>query len=399
MDSSAGPDVVNPPPAAHAAREPSPPARKPTPAAELAELLRSRSGERHVVAIQDFPDPDAISSALAYRAIAAGFQIAVDIMYEGLISHPENLALVNLLDIDLLRYQDDVELDGYDAAVYVDNQGSTTRLTSRLQQAGVPALVVIDHHDPQDLLDPVFRDVRPVGAAATLLAEYLESGTFFELQRSNRRHVELATALLHGLHSETSNFISAEPPEYRAAAFLTPFADTELLGQVMCVQKSRGTMDTIEAALGRRIIRGGLSLAGVGYLRWADRDAIPQAADFLLQEENVNTAVVFGIVTSRDHRESVMGSLRTRNATLGVDAFLKQALGRDTADRFYGGGRSRAGGFEIDLGFLAGGTSEAAEKEGKWTLYERQIRRKLFEAAGVEKSKDEEKPAPADPDK
>src|SRR5690554_6110912 len=138
-----------------------------SPAKELAELLRSRSGERHVVAIQDYPDPDAISSALAYRAIASGFGIEADVMYEGLISHPENLALVNLLDIDLLCYEPSTELERYDAAVFIDNQGTTTRLTKRLQEAGVPTLAVIDHHDPQDLLDPVFRDVRPVGAAAT----------------------------------------------------------------------------------------------------------------------------------------------------------------------------------------------------------------------------------------
>ena len=36
-------------------------------------------------------------------------------------------------------------------------------------------------------------------------------------------------------------------------------------------------------------------MAGIGYLRWTDRDAIPQAAEFILNEENVHTAVVFGI--------------------------------------------------------------------------------------------------------
>ncbi len=398
MDASVTAEPRKSPPADGSGKEELHTAGDTSPAKELAELLRSRSGERHVVAIQDYPDPDAISSALAYRAIASGFGIEADVMYEGLISHPENLALVNLLDIDLLCYEPSTELERYDAAVFIDNQGTTTRLTKRLQEAGVPTLAVIDHHDPQDLLDPVFRDVRPVGAAATLLADYLASGQFCNLEQGNRGHVELATALLHGLHSETSDFIHADGPEYRAAAFLAPFADRELLEQVMCVQKSRGTMDTIEAALGRRIIRGGLSLAGVGYVRWADRDAIPQAADFLLQEENVNTAIVFGIVAAGDGREAIMGSLRTRNATLTVDAFLKKALGRDNSGRYYGGGRSRAGGFEIDLGFLAGGSDEETEREGKWMLYERQIRRRFFEAAGVDKPEDPPAAEEADPD-
>jgi nanoRNase/pAp phosphatase (c-di-AMP/oligoRNAs hydrolase) len=366
------------------------PGQRDDPAAALREILTGRSGERHVVAIQDFPDPDAISSALAYREIARSFGIDVDILYEGLISHPENLALVNLLEIDLIRFTEETPLDGYDAAVFVDNQGTTTRLTKRLREAGILTLAVIDHHDPQDLLDPVFSDVRPVGAAATQFAEYLASGEFCTLDRSNPQHVQLATALLHGLHSETTGFISADREEYAAAAFLSRFADKELLGRVLCVQKSRGTMQTIEAALGRRIIRGGLSLAGVGYVRWSDRDAIPQAADFLLKEENVNTAVVYGIVTSRDGREAIMGSLRTTNATLGVDTFLKQSLGKESSGRHYGGGRSRAGGFEIDLGFLAGGSIDQEEREAKWNLYDRQVRRKMFEAAGLEKAMGEE---------
>jgi nanoRNase/pAp phosphatase (c-di-AMP/oligoRNAs hydrolase) len=360
------------------------------PAHALRELLESRGGERHVVAIQDFPDPDAISSAMAYQEIARAFDIQADILYEGLISHPENLALVNLLEIELVRFTEETPLEHYDAAVYVDNQGTTTRLTKRLREAGVQTFAVIDHHDPQEVLDPIFSDVRPVGAAATQLAQYLASGAFLQLEQGNNTHVQIATALLHGLHSETTGFIHAGREEYEAAAFLTEFVDRDLLERVLCVQKSRGTMDTIEAALGRRVIRGGLSVAGVGYLRWADRDAIPQAADFLLKEENVHTAIVFGIVTAREGKESIMGSLRTSNATLSVDSFLKQALGKDSAGRFYGGGRSRAGGFEIDLGFLAGGSTDEEELGTKWTMYERQIRRKLFEHAGVEGRKREE---------
>ena len=72
-------------------------------AREFRNFLRLHRDERHCVALQDFPDPDAISSGLAYREIARSFGITVDIVYEGLISHPENLALVNLLEIDLTR--------------------------------------------------------------------------------------------------------------------------------------------------------------------------------------------------------------------------------------------------------------------------------------------------------
>jgi nanoRNase/pAp phosphatase (c-di-AMP/oligoRNAs hydrolase) len=67
-----------------------------------------------------------------------------------------------------------------------------------------------------------------------------------------------------------------------------------------------------------------------------DPDAIPQAADFLLTEENVHTAVVYGIVEKPCGGEAVIGSLRTSKATLNPDAFLKDALGGAEPGRCYG---------------------------------------------------------------
>ena len=53
--------------------------------------------------LQDFPDPDAISSAYTHQLISALFEIEVDIFYSGEISHQQNIALVKLLGIDLTR--------------------------------------------------------------------------------------------------------------------------------------------------------------------------------------------------------------------------------------------------------------------------------------------------------
>ena len=373
--SSAPPEAGGVPPA---------PGAPPAPVMELARLLEARRGERHVVAMQDFPDPDAISSAMAYAEMARVFGIDADIVYEGQISHPENLALVNLLEIRLIRYEKGLDLERYAAAVFVDNQGSTTHLTARLKSAGVPTLAVVDHHDPQDVLDPIFSDVRPLGAAATIFAEYLQSGAVLKLDAGNEHHVRLATALMHGLHSETDGFVRARPPEYQAAAYLSRFMDPDLLERVVCVQKSVGTLRVIEEALHNRVVAAGYSITGVGYLRWSDRDAIPQAADFLLTEENVHTTIVYGLLDAQDGREVITGSLRTNKTTLRVDRFLKDALGEDLMGRPYGGGRSRAGGFEIDVGFLTGDEDDGEQRKMKWALFDRRIRRRLFKAAGVE---------------
>jgi nanoRNase/pAp phosphatase (c-di-AMP/oligoRNAs hydrolase) len=355
----------------------------------LRAFLERHRGEAHVAVLQDFPDPDAISSALAYRTLAEPYRISVDILYEGRISHQENLALVHLLELELTRFTESLPLDRYDGAVYIDNQGTTSRLTDRLLDAGVPARAVIDHHADQGLLEAELADIRPVGAAATILVDYLHSGKIVELLPGRTDHSHLATALMHGLRTETGGLIHAGAEEFAAAAFLTRFVDTELLEKILKVQRSSGTMEVIHDALTHRATRGGYTVAGVGYVRHADRDAIPQATDFLVTEENVHTAVVYGILQGEGEREVVTGSVRTTKVTLDVDGFLKTALGSDFRGRYYGGGRSRAGGFEIPTGFLEGAL-DAEQLRLKWEAFDRQIRSRLFRAAGLALPEDAE---------
>ena len=362
---------------------------EPARARAFAEFLHRHRDEDHLVALQDFPDPDAIAAGLAYRTLAAEYGITVDMVYEGRISHQENLALVHVLEIDLTRFTDALPLDRYDGAVYIDNQGTTTRLADRLSKAGVAPLAIVDHHAPQDLIQPEFSDIRPVGAAATIFTDYLKSGEILSLDAEKEAHVGLATALMHALRSETNSFIRAGPEEFAAAAYLSRFQDPQLVEKILHVQRSRGTMEVIRIALTDRLVRGGFSIAGVGYLRTADRDAIPQATDFLLTEENVSTAIVYGILTGEGEREVVVGSVRTSRLTLDVDHFLKSALGSDARGRYYGGGRSRAGGFEIPVGFLEG-ANDTDQMKLKWDAFNQQIRNKLLKAAGLDTDEDTE---------
>jgi nanoRNase/pAp phosphatase (c-di-AMP/oligoRNAs hydrolase) len=348
-------------------------------AGELAALLDRHRGERHIIALQDYPDPDAISAALAYQMIAERFDIHADIMYEGTISHQENLALVRVLDLELIRFKEDIKLSEYDHSVFLDNQGTTSALTERLEAAGVQPLVIVDHHDPQGILHAEFTDIRPVSATATMMAEYIQGG-LVRLDVGKPESERLATALMHGLRSETEGLIRAREGDFRAAAFLSRFVADDMLRSVLRVQRSREVMEVILTALSRRTITNGYCFAGIGYIRKDDRDAIPQAADFLLTEENVHTVVVYGIVTGA--REAVIGSLRTAKLSLDVDNFLKDAFGQDQRGRFYGGGRHGAGGFEIPIGFLQAADDDQ-QQQLKWQVYHRQVERMLLNRIGA----------------
>lgn len=353
------------------------------PVQAIRSLLDKHRDEHQIVLLQDFPDPDALSSAWAYKLIATTYDIECDIYYAGTLSHQENIALVRLTNLPARRWtlanHEGPDLSQYQGVVLIDTQGTTSQLFPHVKEAGIPLVLVVDHHAPQARLDAEYVDLRPhIRATATIMTQYLQRG-LLTLDRSNTKHTKCATALMHGLRADTNQLMHAAEDDFMAAAYLSRFYDGQLLSAVLQASRSKRVMDVIERSLRNRKVQNNVSIAGVGYLRYEDRDAIPQAADFLATEENVHTAVVYGIVHDEDEEvEVVIGSLRTSKITLDPDEFLKEAFGQDSEGRFFGGGRSMAGGFEIPVGFLSGFYENSDYNRLKWEVFDTQIKQKLW---------------------
>ncbi len=348
---------------------------------EFVALLEKERGNRHLIVLHDYPDPDAIASGYAHQLICTGFDIQADILHSGQISHQQNIALARALGADLIKFEGELDLSQYSGAVFVDHQGNTVKkIIELLQEAGVPVLMVIDHHEYQDLIEPVFQDIRRTGSNATIYTQYLEELNF--LDASQKEHVLAATALMHGILTDTGGFVKANEDDFHAAAYLSKFRDAEVLNLVMNQARSKHVMEIIQRALGNRVLVESFSLAGLGYLRAEDRDAIPEVTDFLLTEENVHTAIAYGIVRDSEQEEFLIGSLRTGKFTLDPDDFIKSVFGTDSEGNFFGGGKVSAGGFSIPVGFLAGELHDGFD-ELKWQVFSERIKQKVFEKIGV----------------
>ena len=297
--------------------------------------------------------------------------------------HQENIALVKLTGLPLQRWTLETvktkDLSVFQGCAFIDNQGTTCCLTEFILAAGVPIASVIDHHNLQGEMNAEFIDLRPqIRATATIFAEYLQAGLLV-LDSSVSLHIKCATALMHGLRSDPIALRQAQEEDFLAAAYLSRFYDPQLLNAVLQSSRSKWVMDAIERSLKHRTVQNNFSIAGIGYLRYDDRDSIPQAADFLVTEENVHTAVVYAIVHDKDEEiEVVIGSLRTNKLTLDPDEFIKEAFGQDAQGRFFGGGRSQAGGFEIPVGFLSAGNENSDYARLKWEVFDAQIKQKLL---------------------
>jgi nanoRNase/pAp phosphatase (c-di-AMP/oligoRNAs hydrolase) len=235
----------------------------------------------------------------------------------------------------------------------------------------------VDHHKRVADVPAEFVDVREeAGSTATIFTEYLRGAHPEGLDADDPEHVKLATALMHGIRSDTRLLLEASEADFLGAAYLLPAVDQALLRKISAQSLSPAVMDMIQAALERRRIYDNFLVSDVGFVRKEHRDGIPQAADFLLTRAGIDTVLVFGIVDAK----TIEGSLRTRSDTINPDAFLKRAFGIDEerGSHFGGGNTRNKGAFQIPIGFLA----QHKDRDQLYRLAGEIIHEKFLEAIG-----------------
>ena len=308
----------------------------------LRELLAD-SSELKIVCHNN-PDPDCLASALALGRIAADAGIDErHILYSGEISHQENRAFVNLLDVDLEPF-DPASIQDRSAGSLVAFVDHSIPGANNTVPEGTAVDIVIDHH-PADDIQARFVDHREdIGAAATILTEYVR---VLEIDPDD----VLATALLFAIRRETLNFLRGPTrSEYDAAGYLHDHADQEMLHELSTPSVTGTTLDAIATAISNRTTKSAVLISHVG--RTSERDAIPQAADYLASLEGVETVVVFGIV-----REAIHLSARSPDPRIHIGETLRETF----ADVGSAGGHHDVAGGEIPLGIFADYTTDDDE--------------------------------------
>ncbi|SEO97158.1 nanoRNase/pAp phosphatase, hydrolyzes c-di-AMP and oligoRNAs [Halogranum amylolyticum] len=327
---------------------------------KLLTVLRDLEGPLAVVT-HDNPDPDAIASALALSRLAESVGVDADACYFGEISHQENRALVNLLDIQMRGLDSEADLDDYDGIALVDhsrpgvNDGLPTETTVD---------IVIDHHPPRAPVEARFVDLRSdVGATSTLLAKYLE---FFGLTPDRT----VATALLYGIRVDTKDFTrEVSGTDFEAAAFLLQFVDATVLERVETPSMNAEVFETIARAIRNRELQGSALASSVGEIR--DRDALAQAAEHLLNMEGITTTLVYGFMDG-----TVYASGRARGADLDLGETLRDAFDQIGS----AGGHADMAGAQIPLGIL--GDVGADSKQSLEGVVHEIISGRFFETLG-----------------
>jgi nanoRNase/pAp phosphatase (c-di-AMP/oligoRNAs hydrolase) len=278
----------------------------------------------------DNPDPDALASAVALVAVAAAVGVDAEVCYYGEISHQENRAFVNLLDIDVRALADD-ELPDYGGIALVDH--SRPGVNDQLHP-DTPVDVVVDHHPTEAPVEARFVDLREeAGATSTLLTDYVRQ---FGVDPQGT----VATGLLYGIRVDTRDFRrEVTVADFEAAAYLLPHADTDTLERIETPSIGGETLDAIAAAIEERRVEGAALASSVGPV--GDRDALAQAADRLLGMEGITVTMVCGYTDG-----TIYVSARARGTDVDLGAVLRRAFDEEGS----AGGHTDMAGAQIPLG-------------------------------------------------
>jgi nanoRNase/pAp phosphatase (c-di-AMP/oligoRNAs hydrolase) len=303
------------------------------------------------------PDPDSLGSMMGLaHLVETCLDKPTRLTRDGLISRAENLAMVDVLGIDLEPIEEITWEEG-EALVMVDSQPNTGRHNF---DPTVPLYAVIDHHDtPGDLEGVAFVDVRrELGATCAIVTSYL-------MEQDIALPPRLATALLYGVETELSGYPrEASSLDDCAQLHLYPLADLDLLAEIRNARLPQSYFECILQALQNSFIYDRLIISWVNELPQPELAA--EVVDFLIRFEEVDWAACAGVF-----QDKLILSVRTGLNHAGAGEMLRQVVGKMGK----AGGHDRRAGGTIYLPSCAPSAIEQTQAE---------FRRRLLKALHID---------------
>jgi nanoRNase/pAp phosphatase (c-di-AMP/oligoRNAs hydrolase) len=244
--------------------------------------------DRFFVVMHDNPDPDAIATGWAIRALVREkLDKPVRVIGGGAIVRAENRHMVDLLQppIELV---DDADVPNGTATILVDcGSESTNHL---LVRKDILPVAVIDHHlGNQRVLRRVFCDVRPnVAASATIAASYLR-------EQNIEPGVKLATAMVYALRTETRGCETRHSRLDRSIlTWLTERAEPAMLAEIETAPLSREYFGDLALAIQNTFVYDDVALC---FLPRADgAEIVGEVADLLIRCRGIQRVLCAAVV-------------------------------------------------------------------------------------------------------
>lgn len=297
------------------------------------------------ILIHNFPDPDAIASAIGIIQFLKMKNIKTKgIYYSGEVSHPQNKSMLTLLNISMINLdnQEETLFEKGEKIILLDTPdiGNNTNQQS-VDHKKVEVALVIDHHKGKHAATAKV-DCRFVGATSSIVWDYLtKAGYSFSGEEGSL----LATALVIGIFTDTNSLTSDNITDLDFCAYkdLISKVDRQKLISIMEYPLPTYLFELRQRAFmeENRRIEESTIVSGIGIISPSKRDALPIIADEFLRMSGISTSVVFAIID-----DIIDISVRSKDITIDVGLFVQNIFGS-------GGGKQGAGRAQIPLGFFA----------------------------------------------
>ncbi len=304
-----------------------------------------------LIVAHDYPDPDALASALALQHLGrAAYGITSRIVYGGVIGRTENRAMVDILKIPAYKLKPS-DFKKYNNYALIDTQPAFKNNSFPVKKK---ATIVIDQHpsDVKPLAD--FSIVDPdCGATAVILAQAL-------LNKGIDIPSRVATALAYGILSDTMNLYRARHADIIDTYLnILPFCDLRALARIQNPVRSRKFFSILGKGIQNAKSRRGLIVVHLGNVE--NPDLVSQVADFLLSYRQATRA----LSTGRYHGKLYV-SLRLSKGGTNASEILRDVLIN----------RGNAGGHDT----IAGGSFRIAKAEdpAAWQEAEESLEKRLL---------------------
>ncbi len=289
---------------------------------QLVELLK---GHKSYIQTHNYPDPDAIASAFGLQFFLEQHGVYAQICYDGTVEKLNAKKMFTVFGIDVPHQEEPEEMTSTDYIVTVDAQKYNANLTDFIGDE----VACIDHHPTFVACTYHYKDVRIVGACATLIADYFyRTGTFMS--------DSVAAALAYGIKMDTNDFIRGTTNlDIDMFAYVYKKANREKIETMYNNVLELRDLWAYGAAIDNiRII----DRAGFACIPFDCPDAlIAIVSDFILSLDVVDVSVIYA-----DRKDGLKFSVRSERKEINAGCLAQKAL---EAYGNGGGHPAMAGGF------------------------------------------------------
>jgi len=314
---------------------------KSTSSVEKCKRLHEVVGSDDSMAILISADPDAIPSALALKRMFWRKAKRIDIYHINKIDRADNLALIQLLNVNLYPIRKLKDSD-YTKYALVDSQPIHNDEYRRFSFD-----IIIDHHPKTEKIAAQFIDIKEdYGSNATILTEYLRAE---RIKPSPR----LATALFYGIKTDTNNFVrESAANDINAFRYLYKYANLNIIKKIESSEMTKKTLSSFKTAIDNlRLVH---HTASIHMGKVGNADILVIVADFFMRMAEVTWCIVSGL-----HNQNLVVIFRNAGFRRDAGKLAQEMFG----DLGSAGGHRSAARAEIPFEKIASDSKKTSDLE------------------------------------